>query len=207
MAGDLFRLNQRRMRCGLYKVSSMHEPYVPKLVKEEELASNASLEQPSMAPSRLETPTGPTSVPESPMLPSSQMETSSNGAAFFLAPSLVRAMQRMPGTFPESASISDSTQEPFFLDDDRTNHSDQPMQNKEVVEDFGTNTSSTKISRHEDSFRGRKQLQKAHEKDIKSSKQLYKEQQKQEGAVSNKPGKRLPRDDQLRGYLAMSTTC
>jgi hypothetical protein len=197
MAEDLFRLNQRRLRCGLYKVNSMYETYVPKPVKEEELACNAEVESPSMAPSSSENPTSTTSAPDSPMFPSSQVNTSSNSAAFFLAPSLIQAMQRMPGTFPDSAFTSDSTQEPFFLDDDRTNHSDQPMQNKEVVEDSGADTSSTTISRHENSFCGLKQLQETHDKCIKSSKQLYKEQQKQEGAVGNKPGIRLQRNDPI----------
>jgi hypothetical protein len=57
-----------------------------------------------------------------PMSSSSCEETSSDSAGFFLAPSLVQAMQRMPGTFPDSVPTSDSTQDPSNLDDDRIDH-------------------------------------------------------------------------------------
>jgi hypothetical protein len=76
------------------------------------------------------------------MSSSSCEKTSSDSADFFLAPSLVKAMQRMPGTFPDSAHTSDSTQDPFILDGDLTNHiSHESIQNEGDVGISSDNTS------------------------------------------------------------------
>jgi hypothetical protein len=70
-----------------------------------------------------------------PMSPPSRVETSSDSAGFLLAPSLLQAMQRMPGTFPNSAPTSESTQDPSVLDDDLINHiSCESIQNEGDVE-------------------------------------------------------------------------
>jgi hypothetical protein len=108
-----------------------------------------SSEQRSVAPSASEEITSAASnsdLHHPSMFPTSRVESALNSAAFFLAPSLVEAMQRMPGTFPDSAPTPDNTEEPRFLNDDSSDQSsDKSIKDGELLE-ISPNDDSTSRS-------------------------------------------------------------
>ena len=73
-----------------------------------------------------------------------------DGAAFYLAPSLVQAMQRVPATFPEVAATSDATRELSILHDQVADYNDHISGRSTQNQQLDRNSSS-KISRSQDS--------------------------------------------------------
>jgi hypothetical protein len=113
-----------------------------------------SSEQETVTPSALEDATSASSTSDM-CHPSrvqlSRLENTSDSIAFFLAPSLVEAMQRMPGTFPGSTATSGNTQESISLRGNNIRSdqdSDQSTQRDEVLESSPDNTLASAKPRH-----------------------------------------------------------
>jgi hypothetical protein len=189
----------RKKTRGSYKPKEDRRPHVPNPIREEEVACETTLEQPSMAPSTLWEPTNMLSTSDPQTSPSSQAHCSYAGAAFFLAPSLMQAMQDMPHACSTLTPTFDTTEEPSMLDSNIADHSDhisgKSMQNKQVAGSSFNNTSTPEDSQQafaERLTRHHEKLEELHELAIELNRP--KQRQAIEDAVDKIVEKMCPRN-------------
>jgi hypothetical protein len=158
------------------------------------------LAQPSMASSTSEHITNTLSTTDLPTAPSSQVYSSSDGSAFFLAPSLMQAIQDMPHASPKLTPNFDTTEKPSILDSNIAGHnnhmSGKSMQNEQVAVS-SSNTTSTSEDPHQASAealtRGRKHLQEGQDEAIESRRLDIEKRQGEEATFGKDLAKKFPR--------------